>query len=97
MRIDSINSFLSSTPIWDTYSVPSVKRPEGEPVNVPINRPGQEIRSPLPHIVDTCSKALPSHLVSAPLPPISKLNETEIAALKNYIERQLVKLQLLKV
>lgn len=96
MRIDSVNSFLSSTPIWDTYSVPSVKRPEGEPTDVLINRPDKEIRFPLPHI-DTCSKALPNHFVSAPLPPISKLSQTEITALKNYIERQLVKLQLLKV
>ena len=96
MRIDAVNSFLSSSPIWDIYSVPSVTRPEGEPEKVLINRPDKAISLPQRQ-VDTCSKALPSDLICISLPAISKLSAGEIKALENHIARQILMLNLLKI
>jgi hypothetical protein len=96
MRIESINSFLSSSPIWDSSFVHSVGRPESE--KTPVLRAGsnKEMSWPLP-LVDTCSRAEQTQWLAAPAPLISQLSADESNLLQKQIARKVLMLNLLKV
>ncbi|MBS0655498.1 MAG: hypothetical protein JSR46_06970 [Verrucomicrobia bacterium] len=96
MRIESVNSFLSSSPIWDSSFVHSVGRSEGEKTAVVRAGAGSNKEMSWLPLVDTCSRAEQTQQPAA-APLISQLSADESNRLQKQIAHKVLMLNLLKV